>query len=62
MRGLWQSVFGSAVLEEVLEKVRKPLYNNTATVVNDRGLSKRFGKVRKVRASQGRMPDNVRWR
>ncbi len=25
--------------KEMLEKVKKPLYNNTATVVNDRGLS-----------------------
>ncbi|GFI23078.1 hypothetical protein IMSAGC011_01855 [Lachnospiraceae bacterium] len=49
-------------LEEMLEKVREPLYNKTATAVNDRGLLGFPGKVRKVRASQGRMPDNVRWR
>ncbi len=29
----------NGVFKEMLEKVKKPLYNNTATVVNDRGLS-----------------------
>ena len=46
----------------MFDKPEEKCYSKRVSRTDDRGCDAERQQVRKVRASQGRMPDNVRWR